>query len=589
MKFNLSFLWVCLSVLGLAGCSGGGDSSSDPVPVTGGDTPVAVPVESVSSCKTSENGGLSEFDPNLSLVSLGANCEFESSQMVDISGTIEFERVPLASDGSLNFAASTNEPARQVVVEALCNGSVDMVCSDVPQTVQCNGALALTTTDTQGQYSLQVPANIANVKLRARAQMNKTGAPAWNVRVVDESQVTNPVFALDSLPFDVEATPTVKNLLAESGSDGTSYTSPRTAAPFAILDTVYKSMQLVLSAEPITDFPSLTLKWSATNSAGSFYTNQTISLYGHLQDTDEYDEHVIAHEWGHYFQDAFSCDDSIGGPHSLSDILDIRVAFSEGFGNAFSAMVLNDPIYRDSQNLDAGFSINIESNNCPNDGWYNECSVQSVLYDFYDTNSDINDAFNLGFNEIHQVLVDEIPKSTAFTSLFSFINAFKSLPGITGSSVDNLLAAQDITQPIIDDYGTNATAAGGTSIPLPPYITTDFSTAILMCSTGVHGGYNGLGVRRYARFTVPVDARYSFTAVRQSGINPADPDMYIYHRGQMLAFGESLVDNSETLSVDLLAGREYILELLEYGYWDQSYDPSASGVENETCFTVTRS
>ncbi|MEZ5459313.1 MAG: hypothetical protein R3E65_08385 [Steroidobacteraceae bacterium] len=28
-------------------------------------------------------------------------------------------------------------------------------------------------------------------------------------------------------------------------------------------------------------------------------------------DTDEFDQHVIAHEWGHYYQDNFSRDDSL--------------------------------------------------------------------------------------------------------------------------------------------------------------------------------------------------------------------------------------------------------------------------------------
>ena len=35
-------------------------------------------------------------------------------------------------------------------------------------------------------------------------------------------------------------------------------------------------------------------------------------------DTDEYDASVIAHEWGHYYQSAFSRDDSPGGSHSAS-------------------------------------------------------------------------------------------------------------------------------------------------------------------------------------------------------------------------------------------------------------------------------
>ena len=67
-------------------------------------------------------------------------------------------------------------------------------------------------------------------------------------------------------------------------------------------------------------------------------------------DTDEFDQSVIAHEFGHYFEDRFGRSDSIGGDHGGSaTLVDLRVAFGEGWGNAFSGMVLGDPIYRDSQ------------------------------------------------------------------------------------------------------------------------------------------------------------------------------------------------------------------------------------------------
>jgi len=540
LKFKCSFLLVCISVLGLAGCSGGGSSTASCVP------------------------------------GLGDN--------VTVSGAITFDRVPLSNSGALDFPATTVQPARNITVEAVCNS-----------------VLTSTTTDNNGNYSLAVPAGTSGLLVRAKARMLKTASPGWDVKVLDEQQTAvELMFALDSSPLDVNAA-LIRNLHAPSGSDGSSYTSARIAAPFAILDTVYKSMQLVMQANPGAVFPPLKIKWSANSSAGSFYSDRakTITLLGHLIDTDEFDEHVVAHEWGHYFQDAFSRDDSIGGSHSSSDILDIRVAFSEGFGNAFSAMVLDDSLYRDSQSLTAGFTIDVENNNCniysinDVDGWYNECSVQSVLYDFYDINNEGFDVFDPGFEEIYQVLVDadKIRDTTAFTSLFSFINAFKRLPSIDGDAVDRLLVEQSIALSIIDDYGTDATDAGGgvNNIPLPPYLSTDFSTSIQVCSTGIHGGYNGLGVSRYVRFTGPPTGRYTFEAVRAGvdGLNPADPDMYLYHKGQMLAFGESVVDNKETFAADLEAGKEYVLELLEYGYADPDYDPNSAN--NQTCFTVSQS
>ena len=80
-------------------------------------------------------------------------------------------------------------------------------------------------------------------------------------------------------------------------------------------------------------------------------------------DTDEFDQHVVAHEFHHFLEDAVSRADSVGGTHSLDERLDPRVAFSEGFANAFSAMVLDDPVYRDSFGVAQGedFSFNMES------------------------------------------------------------------------------------------------------------------------------------------------------------------------------------------------------------------------------------
>src|SRR5690606_40072898 len=39
-------------------------------------------------------------------------------------------------------------------------------------------------------------------------------------------------------------------------------------------------------------------------------------------DTDEFDTHVILHEWAHYFEKALSRTDTIGGMHQYADYLD---------------------------------------------------------------------------------------------------------------------------------------------------------------------------------------------------------------------------------------------------------------------------
>ena len=503
-------------------------------------------------------------------------CTLGTGTSLNVSGAITFERIPLvSSNGSLDFINKTELPAKAIQVEAVCNS-----------------AIAVTTTDDNGLYTLAVPSGTQGVFIRAKAQMKKTATPSWDVEVKDAS--SSLMFVLDSSPFNLDGLDiTDKNLLAAAGDDGSGYpvNALRAAAPFAILDTIYKSMQFVMSVEPNAIFPALDVKWSSVNVDGTYYVNNQISLVGSLTDTDEFDEHVIAHEWGHYFQDAFSRDNSVGGFHAPGNILDIRVAFSEGFGNAFSAMVMNDPVYKDSKGTSSGFSIDVELNNCFNEGWYSECSVQSVLYDFFDTNND--DIFSLGFDEIHEVMTSNMPTSNSLTSLFSFINPFKNLTSIDSTDVDALLAAQSIDS-ISDDYATGVSDGVyvGTTDVLPIYDTRAFPLADV-CSTGdnISGDHvYGLGASRFIRFTALSSGSFRFTSSWTSGLSTSDPDMYLHSNGNLVASADTTNNKSETFVSSLVADNEYILEVVEYTYVHSQipYNPGAAGAINETCFTVSR-
>ena len=488
---------------------------------------------------------------------------------ITISGQATFDRVPLLGTGALDFANISQQPIKGAIVEAICNT-----------------VISSTSTDENGNYSLSIPSNTNGVFIRIKAELKKIGTPSWDVAVIDESQALEFIFSMDGSPFKPGTTNSIHNLHAPSGWGGSSYTSTRVAAPFAILDTVYDAMQLVLAEDANAQFPALNVKWSANSTDGTYYLNNEISVLGRTTDSDEFDEHVIAHEWGHYFQDAFSRDDSVGGPHSAGNILDIRVAFSEGFGNAFSAMVTNDPVYKDSQDITMsnGFSFDIESNNCINEGWYNECSVQSIIYDIFDAAND--DVLNLGFTPTFTVMTNNIPVTEAVTSLFSFTNPLKNLAGVSASDIDNLLSVQSIDS-ITDDIGSGMTLNPGVTNQLPVHTTSAFPVSI--CTTGENGGYNGLGVRRFIQFTSPSSASFTFTATKSSGLTSTDPDMLLYSKGQFIAAGESLVENSETFSANLVSGTVYVLEIYEYASYGQiNYNPNAPGAINETCFTINR-
>ena len=60
-----------------------------------------------------------------------------------------------------------------------------------------------------------------------------------------------------------------RNLTATTGWGGISYTGPRVAAPFAILDTIYEAVNFVAATDPNADFPPLDAFWSPDNKAAS--------------------------------------------------------------------------------------------------------------------------------------------------------------------------------------------------------------------------------------------------------------------------------------------------------------------------------
>jgi hypothetical protein len=326
---------------------------------------------------------------------------------VRVSGRVTFDRVPHDPFTSgLDYGATRQDPARGVILEAVAAAG--------------GAVLASTTTDDQGGYRLSVPAS-TRMLLRARARMLRAGSPAWDFSVVDNTG-GQALYVLDGASFDSGTQDAAHDLHAGTGWNGSAYTGARSAAPFAILDSVRVGFDAVLAVAPATQFPPLRLNWSpdnvpspdqdyATGRIGTtFYTAnpdpQIYILGAANDDTDEYDEHVLIHEFGHYLEHQFSRSDSIGGPHTVGDRLDPRVAMGEGWGYAFAGMATGDPAAHDAfgNRQQLGFVIDVERNDQLNPGWYSEGSIEAILYDLFDADSDGVDAVSLGFGPLYEVL-----------------------------------------------------------------------------------------------------------------------------------------------------------------------------------------
>jgi len=480
---------------------------------------------------------------------------------VTISGKIQFDLVPLnTTTNGLDYANTVVSPARGVTVQAVDSA---------------NAVLVSTQTNASGDYSVEVDPN-TQVRIRALAEMVSTTGAQWDVKVIDNTS-NNALYVLQGTLTDSGVANSSRTLTADSGWGGSSYTTARQAGPFAILNPIYDSLQKMAAADPDIVMPLVNFNWSVNNTATSsgnnatgaigtsFYTNGNIFILGDDDDdTDEYDDHVVVHEWGHYFEDRLSRSDSIGGSHGGGDRLDPRVAFGEGFGNALSGMMTDDPVYRDSSRARQaqGFSIDVESNVNSNEGWFNEGSVQSILYDIYDSNSDGTDNVSAGFAPIYNTLVSASYTGTPyFTTIFHFAEQYKMMNSGDSAGVDALLAEQSING--TGPTGSGESNSGSITGSLPVYKQASVGGgAVEVCSNDTAGTYNKLGNRAYVEVTPTTTGSHTVTMSRTSGATNRDPDFDIYNMGiTSSAFSSrgGTVD-SESWSGTLTAGTTYIID-----------------------------
>lgn len=483
---------------------------------------------------------------------------------VTLSGTATYVSVPNPS-GALVYGASTPKPIRGASVEI-----VDSATAAV---------LATATTDGSGAYSAVLPAN-TQVLVRVKAQMVQSGSGAnWDVTVRDNTQ-SDAIYALESPSFSTGVASLARDVQAPSGWDGSRYATARVAAPFAVLDTVYAAQAKMLSVAPGTTFPALKVYWSANNvpavgnpALGQIGTT-SFTLSGGARaiyvlgkenvDTDEYDSPVIAHEWGHYYQSAFSRDDSPGGSHALTDRLDRRVAFSEGWGNAWSGIALGRSNYTDSVGPGQGQGASIDlSASVAGPGWFREASIHLILWRL---NSQV------GFQPINDTLTGAAFKNgVAVTSIHPFTAAFGAVAPASASVLANLLTSEQISAAPSDPLGTSETNNGGVNGVLPMYRTATVGGSTTACVTNSQGAGNKLGSYVYLRFTLPSAGTHTITV--SGGGAAADPDFEVYAGrliDQSLGFG-----TSETKAVSLPAG-DNVLVINDY-----------NNSSTSTCFNVS--
>ena len=527
---------------------------------------------------------------------------------VTISGAVTFEDVPVNTVGNgLDYNAIFDAPARGVIVEALAADGSTMVS---------------TSTDSAGNYSVSVPAD-TDVQIRVRAQMVQSTGTIWDVRVQDNtaaacvadtlaagSSSNCPIYVMDGTLTSSGSANSTRNLNAPSGWGGSNYTGPRVAGPFAILSPVYDTLTAFEAVAPGAIFPPADFNWSVDNvsvsgdradgeiGTSSYIGNGQIFILGEEDvDTDEYDEDVVVHEWGHYFEDQLSRSDSIGGAHGLTDRLDPRLAFSEGLGNALAGIGNNDPVYRDSGGTQQafGFAFSLEDTiSTPNPGWFDESSVQEILFDVVDSNDDDADTISLGLGPIFNAFTSpDYENSPFFTTLFTFMSVLRdqnpgSVPGINA-----LLNNQNISGTGPD--GAGETNGGGIASVLPVYKEAIINgPAVTVCSGDVTGAsnassdFNNLDTRDFVTFTRTSLAPVTLTAQRISGDTDVDPDFIIFRNGVGIAQARSAPAQSDTVTTSLgnFTGR-FAVDFFDFDNLDETTGATNPRADGTACYSFT--
>ena len=500
---------------------------------------------------------------------------------VSVSGKVTFDSVPPQSPRGLNYGGITRAPIRGATIQ-LIDASGAVVGSTVSNAL---GDYTLSG-NASGQVSVRVLAELKGTNYNFTVRDNTDGGAMWGMQ-------SSSFAAGAGVTQDVHAT---------SGWNGTSYTaSQRVAGPFAILDIAYLAKEKITSVAPTQDFASLKIFWSSNNvpSGGnlrdgaigtSFFitglpstdpdaaalgispSDRSLFILGAENvDTDEYDTAVIAHEIGHYLQSVISRDDSVGGPHGPDDLLDMRVAFSEGWGNAWSGMVRDNPVYFDSQGARqaSGFQYSVATAPATQ-GWYSEGTVEYLLWNYY---SDTR----IAFGGIYAALAD-MSDSPYLSSIFSFNEALRVARPSVATTINSSAVAAGVNG--TDGYGTGETNSGSITGVLPVYEEHNVSlgAATTHCVTREAGSPNKLGNFVYVKFTASgvrtVSVQRSANTVQRT-----DPDLKVITSQGQTFQSRAETDNTDSIPNLSLTAGTHVLVIDDYFLRD-------SGATGQRCFDV---
>lgn len=411
-SYIASFSCCCLLIVGC----GGGPSS------TGGSVSQPAAASERTNCTTS------------TAVSNG----------VTLTGTANFESRPVTTSGL--GAVGAAQAIRYAEVEVLDSSGNIIQCGNT----NASGALvavdltsALQIPKTAGDYTLRVNSRALNSKIQVSVVNNPTQNTVYSVTgnfslagnetIKAVTITTAPATGtLEGGAFNLLSQIYLANNFLRTNGGCTGLPAGETAACQAFTVAPKIKVFWAPGVDPGTSYLGLTYAISAYLRTADANTKGLYILGGKngdfdCTDTDHFDNSVILHEYGHFLEEFFAKSDSPGGSHTGNNIIDPRLAWSEGWANFFQGAVLGSNFYRDTIRTPAcasgsALQINVQlddqrtdtytcsgagtlthSQDVPtttNEGVFREISVSRTLYQLMSSSTTSGISGNIGFNYI---------------------------------------------------------------------------------------------------------------------------------------------------------------------------------------------
>ncbi len=257
------------------------------------------------------------------------------------------------------------------------------------------------------------------------------------------------------------------------------------AAVFNIADAVYWGWRFWnnnTASSPALN-STVTVYWQDGNGqTGSRYNRQRTALI--LADdpssTDQWDDSVIIHEWGHFADHQRSCYQNPGGAHALpgvnAGVNATRLAFGEGYPDYYQAVARS--LMPGSAALSfyvdpSGPTVDLENMRGVTAGGSDEGAVAALLWDFADAANDGNDTINPGHAAVQRVYTDSAFQGNSQCDISRFLQVWRKL-GLPTNAATAATVVQNVnitfaSLPVLPARAAGAeTVAPASTDALPP-------------------------------------------------------------------------------------------------------------------------